>query len=45
MFQAKEIFRDLDTVEMKVKLVGKKAGAFSKKKKKIKYMPSGKTCK
>ena len=33
----KEIFKDLDTVEMKVKLVGKKSGAFQ-----IKYMPSGK---
>ncbi len=35
---SREIFRDLDGVEMKVKLVGKKAGAFQ-----IKYMPSGKT--
>ena len=34
---SREIFRDLDTVEMKVKLVGKKSGAFQ-----IKYMPSGK---
>ena len=33
----KEIFKELDTVEMKVKLVGKKSGAFQ-----IKYMPSGK---
>ena len=33
----KEIFKDLDTVEMKVKLIGKKSGAFQ-----IKYMPSGK---
>lgn len=33
----REIFKDLDGVEMKVKLVGKKAGAFQ-----IKYMPSGK---
>ena len=35
---SREIFRDLDTVEMKVKMVGKKAGAMQ-----IKYMPSGKT--
>ena len=35
---SREIFRDLDTVEMKVKLVGKKAGGMQ-----IKYMPSGKT--
>ena len=35
---SREIFRDLDSVEMKVKLVGKKSGAFQ-----IKYMPSGKT--
>ena len=34
----KEIFRDLDDVEMKVKMVGKKAGMLQ-----IKYMPSGKT--
>ena len=33
----KEIFKDLDGVEMKVKLLGKKSGAFQ-----IKYMPSGK---
>ena len=33
----KEIFKDLDGVEMKVKLIGKKAGKFQ-----IKYMPSGK---
>jgi len=33
----KEIFKDLDGVEMKVKLMGKKSGAFQ-----IKYMPSGK---
>jgi len=33
----KEIFKDLDGVEMKVKLIGKKAGAFQ-----VKYMPSGK---
>ena len=34
----KEIFKDLDGVEMKVKLLGKKSGKFQ-----IKYMPSGKT--
>ena len=33
----REIFKDLDGVEMKVKLLGKKSGAFQ-----IKYMPSGK---
>jgi len=33
----KEIFKDLDGVEMKVKLIGKKSGAFQ-----VKYMPSGK---
>lgn len=35
----KEIFKDLDDVEMKVRIIGKKAGAMQ-----IKYMPSGKTC-
>jgi archaellum biogenesis ATPase FlaH len=34
----KEIFKDLDEVEMKVKMIGKKAGMLQ-----IKYMPSGKT--
>jgi len=34
----REIFRDLDDVEMKVKMIGKKSGAMQ-----IKYMPSGKT--
>jgi archaellum biogenesis ATPase FlaH len=34
----KEIFKDLDNVEMKVKMIGKKAGAMQ-----VKYMPSGKT--
>jgi archaellum biogenesis ATPase FlaH len=34
----KEIFKDLDNVEMKVKMIGKKAGMLQ-----IKYMPSGKT--
>ena len=33
----REIFKDLDGIEMKVRLVGRKAGAFQ-----IKYMPSGK---
>jgi archaellum biogenesis ATPase FlaH len=33
----KEIFKDLDNVEMKVKMIGKKSGAFQ-----VKYMPSGK---
>jgi replicative DNA helicase len=34
----KEIFKELDDVEMKVKIIGKKAGKLQ-----IKYMPSGKT--
>jgi archaellum biogenesis ATPase FlaH len=34
----REIFKDLDNVEMKVKMIGKKAGHLQ-----IKYMPSGKT--
>jgi archaellum biogenesis ATPase FlaH len=34
----KEIFKDLDDVEMKVKMIGKKSGMLQ-----IKYMPSGKT--
>lgn len=34
----REIFKDLDDVEMKVKIIGKKSGAMQ-----IKYMPSGKT--
>jgi len=34
----KEIFKDLDNIEMKVKMIGKKSGAFQ-----VKYMPSGKT--
>ena len=33
----REIFKDLDNVEMKVKMIGKKSGAMQ-----IKYMPSGK---
>lgn len=35
----KEVFKDLDNLDMKVRMLGKKAGAFQ-----IKYMPSGKTC-
>lgn len=34
----REIFKDLDNVEMKVKMIGKKAGMLQ-----VKYMPSGKT--
>ena len=34
----RQIFKDLDDVEMKVKMIGKKAGAMQ-----VKYMPSGKT--
>ena len=34
----KEIFKNLDDVEMKVKMIGKKSGTFQ-----VKYMPSGKT--
>src|SRR5210317_2210520 len=34
----REIFKNIDDVEMKVKMVGKKSGAFQ-----VKYMPSGKT--
>ena len=34
----KEIFKELDDLEMKVKIIGKKAGSFQ-----VKYMPSGKT--
>ena len=34
----KEIFKELDDVEMKVRIIGKKAGRLQ-----IKYMPSGKT--
>jgi archaellum biogenesis ATPase FlaH len=34
----KEIFKDLDDVEMKVKMIGKKSGMLQ-----VKYMPSGKT--
>lgn len=35
---SKDIFRKIDDVEMKVKLIGKKSGAFQ-----VKYMPTGKT--
>ncbi len=34
----KEIFKELEDIEMKVKIIGKKAGKFQ-----VKYMPSGKT--
>jgi archaellum biogenesis ATPase FlaH len=34
----REIFKDLDNIEMKVKMVGKKSGMLQ-----VKYMPSGKT--
>ncbi len=34
----KEIFKDLDEIDLKVKMIGKKAGALQ-----VKYMPSGKT--
>jgi len=36
---AREIFKNLDDVEMKVKLTGKRAGSIQ-----IKYLPSGKNC-
>ena len=36
---SKDIFKNLDDVEMKVKLTGKKAGGVQ-----IKYLPSGKNC-
>ena len=35
----RDIFKQLDDVEMKVKMIGKKAGGIQ-----IKYMPSGKNC-
>jgi len=35
---SRDIFRDLDQVEMKVKMIGKKSGMLQ-----VKYMPSGKT--
>ena len=34
----REVFKNLDDVEMKVKMIGKKSGTFQ-----VKYMPSGKT--
>jgi replicative DNA helicase len=34
----RDIFKQMDDVEMKVKMIGKKSGAFQ-----VKYMPSGKT--
>ena len=34
----KEIFKELDDVEIKVRMIGKKAGSYQ-----VKYMPSGKT--
>jgi archaellum biogenesis ATPase FlaH len=34
----REIFKNIDDVEMKVKMIGKKSGCFQ-----VKYMPSGKT--
>lgn len=34
----KEVFKNLDDVEMKIKMIGKKSGQFQ-----VKYMPSGKT--
>jgi archaellum biogenesis ATPase FlaH len=35
---SREVFKQIDDVEMKVKMIGKKSGAFQ-----VKYMPSGKT--
>ena len=35
---SRDIFKNIDDVEMKVKMIGKKSGAFQ-----VKYMPSGKT--
>src|SRR6056297_707856 len=35
---SKDVFKQIDDVEMKVKMIGKKAGKFQ-----VKYMPSGKT--
>jgi replicative DNA helicase len=35
----REIFKEIDDIEMKVRIIGKKSGAFQ-----VKYMPSGKTC-
>jgi archaellum biogenesis ATPase FlaH len=35
---SRDVFKNIDDVEMKVKIIGKKSGAFQ-----VKYMPSGKT--
>jgi replicative DNA helicase len=35
---SRDVFKSIDDVEMKVKIIGKKSGAFQ-----VKYMPSGKT--
>jgi archaellum biogenesis ATPase FlaH len=35
----REIFKQIDEVEMKVRVIGKKSGTYQ-----VKYMPSGKTC-
>jgi replicative DNA helicase len=35
---SRDVFKSIDDVEMKVKMIGKKSGAFQ-----VKYMPSGKT--
>ena len=35
---SREVFKNIDDVEVKVKMIGKKSGAFQ-----VKYMPSGKT--
>ena len=35
---SRDVFKQIDDVEMKVKMIGKKSGAFQ-----VKYMPSGKT--
>ena len=35
---SRDVFKNIDDVEMKVKMIGKKAGQFQ-----VKYMPSGKT--
>ena len=35
---SRDVFKNIDEVEMKVKMIGKKSGAIQ-----VKYMPSGKT--
>ena len=35
---SRDVFKNIDDIEMKVKMIGKKSGAFQ-----VKYMPSGKT--